>query len=88
MKWMNAKRELPKEDGRYLVMLTFNEPVIMNDSIRRTNIPSVSNFRIDKGFLASMPDYEITHWMRIPELPIQDEFTGKIQRMQRYCPQK
>ena len=68
MKWMNIKRELPKEGGRYLVMLAFHEPVIVNDSIKRTNIPSISNFRIDKGFLASMPDYEITHWMEIPPL--------------------
>lgn len=66
--WPNAKKELPKEDGRYLVMLTFDEPVIVNDSIGRRDIPSISNFRIDKGFLASLPHYEITHWMEIPPL--------------------
>jgi len=67
MEWIKCQDRLPEKIGRYLVLETFNEPVICNDEIRREHIPCVSNFRPGRGWMTAMPEYTITHWMEIPE---------------------
>lgn len=68
MKWIKCKERLPEEVGRYLVLETFYRPVRCNDDLMAENIPFVSNYRPERGWLSKTNHAEITHWMEIPEL--------------------
>jgi hypothetical protein len=68
-KWISVKDRLPEKDGRYLVLQTFVEPLISNYSIVRKNVPFVSNFTMEKGWMIAIDLAEIRYWMNIPEPP-------------------
>lgn len=68
MKWIKCSERLPDKMGRYLVLETFTYPCISNDNIVRKYVPFVSNYLPGKGWMISLPEIQITHWMEIPEL--------------------
>jgi len=67
--WISVDDKLPEEDGRYLVLETFMEPCISNDSIVRAHVPFVSNYRKEKGWMLDFSESKITHWATIPDAP-------------------
>lgn len=66
--WIDVKKRLPEEKGRYLVMATFVNPCKCIDKIVRENIPSVSNYIPGTGWLNKCGEHTITHWMKIPPI--------------------
>jgi hypothetical protein len=62
VKWINAKEELPTEEGTYLVWNTYHS----NGSVM------INKFYFDKngnGLWATWIWDTITHWMPLPEKP-------------------
>ena len=69
VEWISVKDNLPKKDGRYLLMVEMDEPCISNNTIIRISIPMIDNYSVmDKDWLGVYPLMEITHWMEIPSL--------------------
>lgn len=67
MKWISVKDRLPEKRGRYFVLMTFRLPVIVNETIRRKNIPTCGTYSPESGWLSkSEAEDDITHWMEIP----------------------
>lgn len=65
-KWISVKDKLPEKTGRYLALVTFRQPVIVNDSITRERVPFATNFKVKSGWTVQIDDQEVTHWMEIP----------------------
>ena len=68
MSWSSVEDDLPKKDGRYFILVDFDQPCILNDSIVRKSISMVSNFRVKEGWMNLLPEMTITHWMTVPLL--------------------
>lgn len=66
--WIDAKTNPPEKTGRYLIMTTFMNPCVCNGAIVREHVPFVSNYHLDKGWMSSIEEQDITHWMEIPSL--------------------
>jgi len=68
--WISVKDGMPKEDGRYFVLVDFEKTVISSELkiVRRTGWAMVSSFTVDKGWLGEWPQMTITHWMEVPTL--------------------
>lgn len=64
MVWRIGK---PEKEGRYFVLVDFEEPVISNDEVKRRGVPFASNYTVSKGW--GMEDVEVTHWMEVPKIP-------------------
>lgn len=70
MNWINIKENLPKKEGRYFILTTFERPCISINSIVRENVACVSNFTFSKGWMSVIPEQTVNYWMEIP--PLQD----------------
>lgn len=64
--WYDARTNPPKKKGRYLIMTTFINPCKSLDCIVREDVPFVSNYLPEKGWLSKCDEHVITHWMEIP----------------------
>ena len=80
MKWIDAQVNQPTKDGRYLILATFSNPCISNNSIVRENVPFVSNFTTKKGWMSIISEQTVTYWMEIPSVP-KNEF-NKVEHEQ------
>lgn len=66
--WNKTSERLPEEKGRYLIMTTFKKPVFSLGKETRENVPFVSTYTPEKGWLSAIKEQEVTHWMEIPPL--------------------
>lgn len=66
MQWIRAKDRLPEKMGRYLILVTFQIPVKVNEKICRRDIPFVNNFDPKKGWRGLTDEMVVTDWMEIP----------------------
>lgn len=71
--WISIKEKLPEKTGRYLVLMSFEDPVICNEKKVRKNIPFVTNYRFPRGWMIETSDGKVTHWREIPDLPQEEE---------------
>lgn len=68
MEWTNVKDREPSEEGYYGVIVRFSHNE-MGDS-NTDKFPMLTRFTKDKKWLIQTSDLEITHWMKMPELPL------------------
>lgn len=69
MRWIDAKKNPPKKEGRYFILATFERPCISINSIIRENFPFVSNFTFSKGWISVISEQTVNYWMEIPPAP-------------------
>lgn len=64
--WNRVEKMLPQEDGRYFILVDFEDPVMCLGVIAKRGFPMTSNYRKKKGWMGTLPEMVVTHWMVIP----------------------